>query len=85
LVQRPGQALALRRTGPADPFCLVDLAQHGPGRADRKEQVRIGVAAGGIVTPIRVCGHRAESSQPASADDAQGELRGQPCCTSRAI
>jgi hypothetical protein len=38
----------LRRAGPADPFRFADLAQGGPGRADREEQVRVGVTAGGI-------------------------------------
>jgi len=51
VVQRPAQALGLRRTGPADPFRLVNVTLRGPGCADRKEQVRIGVAANGIVTP----------------------------------
>ena len=30
VVQRPGQALSLRRAGPADPFRLVNVAQRGP-------------------------------------------------------
>jgi hypothetical protein len=52
VVYRPGQARGLRWAGPADPFGLVDLAQRGPHRADREEEVGIGVAAGGIVTPV---------------------------------
>jgi hypothetical protein len=48
----------LRRAGPADPLRLADLDQRGPGRADREEQLRIGVAAGGVVTPGRAGGHR---------------------------
>src|SRR5690242_4964324 len=56
--QGPGQARGSRRAGPADPFRLADLAQCGPGRTDREEQVRVGVAAGGIVTPGRAGGHR---------------------------
>jgi hypothetical protein len=59
LVYRPGQARGLRWAGPADAFGLADLAQCGPYRADREEEVGIGVAAGGIVTPAGVYGHRA--------------------------
>jgi hypothetical protein len=57
VVQRPGQALDLFRADAADPFRLFDLAQRRPGGADREEQVRIGVEAGGILTPVRVHGH----------------------------
>ena len=39
------------------------------------EQVRIGVAASGIVTPAAMYRHRADSSRPASADDAEGKPR----------
>jgi len=59
VVYRPGQARGLRWAGPADPFSLVDLAQRGPYRADREEEVCIGVTAGGIVTPVGAYGHRA--------------------------
>jgi len=59
MVQRPGQALGLNRTGPADPFRLVKVAQRGSGRAGREEQVRIGVAASGILTPAGIYRHRA--------------------------
>jgi hypothetical protein len=65
----------LHRTGAADPFRLFHLAQRGPGRADREEQVRIGVTAGDVLTPVRVHGHRGGSSRLTSADDAQGEMR----------
>jgi hypothetical protein len=58
-----------------DSFSLVNLAQRVPGRADREEQVRIGVAAGGILTPVHAYGHRPGPSWLVSADDAQGELR----------
>jgi hypothetical protein len=57
VIERPGQALGLRRAGPADPFRFADLAQGGPGHADREEQVGVGVAAGGGVTPVRARGH----------------------------
>ena len=57
VVQRPGQAPGLRLAAPADPLRLVNLAQHGPGRANREEQVRIDVAAGRFVTPVRGSGH----------------------------
>jgi hypothetical protein len=73
--QRPGQALDLRRAQEADPFRLVNLAQRVPGRADREEQVRIGVAAGGILAPVHAYSHRPGSSWLVSADDTQGELR----------
>ena len=46
------------RTAAADPPGVPDLAQRGPGRADREEQLRIGVAAGGVVTPVQLYGHR---------------------------
>jgi hypothetical protein len=56
-VHRPGQAPLLHWAGLADPFCLVDLIQSGPDGADREEQVRIDVQAGGIVAPVRAFGH----------------------------
>ena len=65
----------LRRAYTADPFRLVDLAQCGPGRADREEQVRIGFAAGDVVAPVREYGHHGGSSRLVSPDDAQGEPR----------
>jgi len=71
----PGQALDLRRAEEADRFRLFDLAQRGPGRADREEQVRIGVAAGGFAAPVPVYGHRGGPWRLRSADDAQGEPR----------
>jgi hypothetical protein len=52
VVYRPGQACGLRRAGPADPFRLVDLGKRRPDRADREEEVCIGVTAGGIITPV---------------------------------
>jgi len=61
VVYRPGQARGLRWAGPADPFSLVDLAPRGPHRADREEEVCIGVTAGGVVTPVGTYGHRAGS------------------------
>jgi hypothetical protein len=54
----------LRWASPADPFGLIDLAQRGPDRADREEEVGIGVAAGGEVTPVDVYGHAASSRLP---------------------
>ena len=75
VIQRPGQALGLRRAGPVDPFRFADLTQGGLGRADREEQVRVGVAAGGVVTPVRARSWSC-SSPVASADDAEGEPRG---------
>jgi hypothetical protein len=42
----------LHRAGLADPFCLVDLVQRRSGRGDREEEVRIGVQARAIVTPV---------------------------------
>jgi hypothetical protein len=65
----------LRRADTADPFRLVDLAQRGPGRADREEQVRIDVAAGDIVAPVREHGHHGGSPRLVSPDDTQGEPR----------
>ena len=47
----------------------------GPVVPTGKEQVRIGVAASGIVTPVAMYRHRADSSRPASADDAEGKPR----------
>jgi hypothetical protein len=55
---RPGQARGLRRASPADPFGLVDLAQRRPYRADREEELCVGVTAGGMVTPVGGHGHR---------------------------
>jgi hypothetical protein len=38
----------------ADAFSLVNLAHHGSGRADREEQFRIYIAAGGLLPPVRL-------------------------------
>ena len=58
VVERPGQASGFHRAAPADPLRLVNLAQRGSSRANREEQIRIGVAAGRFVTPVRGSGHR---------------------------
>jgi hypothetical protein len=54
LVQCPGQARHPYRAGAADPFGLSYLAQRGPGRADREEQVGIAVKAGCIIPPVGI-------------------------------
>src|SRR5215831_8070870 len=83
---RPGQARQPGRAV-ADLFGLVDLGCRGPGGPDRKEQVRIRVRAGGVVTPVRRFAHRMQSWHGSvsvqwhsivhlSSDDAEGEPRG---------
>src|SRR5713101_4916075 len=54
---RPGTRPA--PAGRAYPFSLTDLGKRGPDRADREEEVCIGVTAGGILTPVGAYGHRA--------------------------
>jgi hypothetical protein len=76
--QRPGEARRPRRACPADPFSLINLSQCGPGRADREEEVRIGVAAGGLVTPVRAPGQRRES--PARFLGSRRSHRSFLCC-----
>jgi len=52
-VESPAQALIDSRATPADRLGLFHLKQRGPGRSNRKEQLRVLVAAGGNVAPVR--------------------------------
>src|ERR1700761_814475 len=61
---RRRQAPLLHRAAQADPFGYVGLVQYGPGPVNREEQVRIGVEAGGIVTPVRASDHRTVPPAP---------------------
>ena len=63
----------MHRAEAADSFSLVNLAQRVPGRADKEEQVRIGVAAAHPRQFMRT--FIALGPWLVSADDAQGELR----------
>jgi hypothetical protein len=55
-VQRPLQTRCGHRARPAYLPGFLDLKQGGTRRAEGKEQVRIDVAAGGVVTPVRIRG-----------------------------
>src|ERR1700722_12068497 len=50
--QRPLQAWLHDLAALADFLSVVDLSYRGPGVADRKEQLRVCVTAGGVVTPV---------------------------------
>jgi hypothetical protein len=52
-VQRPVQAWATSRARGAYLLGLADLEQRRPGVPDREEQLRIDVAARGLITPAR--------------------------------
>src|SRR5882757_7963204 len=55
-VQRPLQTRCGHRARPAYLPGFLDLKQGGTRCAEGKEQVRIDVAAGGVVTPVRIRG-----------------------------
>src|SRR5262249_44890522 len=52
-VEGPPQALVGDRTAPADRLRLLDLQQGRAGRPDREEQLRVLIAAGSTVAPVR--------------------------------
>src|SRR4029453_12605734 len=52
-VESPAKALIDNRATPAYRLCLFHLKQRGAGCSDRKEQLRVLVAAGGNVAPVR--------------------------------
>ena len=54
--QRPPQARPAYRARSAYLLGFIDLGQGGTRGAERKEQVGIHVATGGIVTPVRALG-----------------------------
>src|SRR5690606_13227449 len=56
-VQRPAQALAGHGAAPAGRLGLLDLCQGRPVGPGREEQLRVFVAAGGLVAPV-VAGRR---------------------------
>src|SRR5439155_26791090 len=52
-VEGPPHALVGSRTTPADRLRLLDLQQGRAGRPDREEQLRVLIAAGSMVAPVR--------------------------------
>src|SRR5580700_3916641 len=63
-LHRPLQAALGHRAPAAYPLGLFDLEQRGPCVSDREEQLRIHLAAGGVVAPV----HAVHSSIPGRAD-----------------
>src|SRR5580692_4478352 len=57
IAQRPAQARLPHRAGLADPLGPADLLDRGTGRADREEQLRIDLTAGGAQSPACIPGH----------------------------
>src|SRR5690606_17710898 len=51
-LERPAQALLGDRATPADRLGLLDLQESRAGRPDREEQLRVLIAAGGMVAPV---------------------------------
>src|SRR4249919_274476 len=60
-LDRPLQAGFHHRTAPAHLFGFVDLEKGGPRVADREEQLRIHLTAGGVMAPV----HAGNSSSTA--------------------
>jgi hypothetical protein len=52
-IESPMEALIDHRTAPAHRFRLLNLQKGGTGSSNREEQLRVFVAAGGTVAPVR--------------------------------